>query len=73
MSHRKGPKKDNKKKQWTKDDIQKLGKLAKGNTPTDLIADALGRTPSAIYSKAYQKSITLRPTNKSPYNRRKKK
>ncbi len=72
MSHRKGPKKDNKNKQWTKEDIQKLGKLAKGNTPTGLIADALGRTPSAIYSKAYQKNITLKPTNKPPYNRRKK-
>lgn len=50
-----------------------MKKMAKGNTPTPLIADALGRTSSAIYNKAQEQNLSLQPTNKSPYNRRKKK
>jgi len=72
MTHRKGPKQNNQNKEWENRDLQTLKKMAKGNTPTPLIADALGRTPQAIYSKASEKGVSLKPTNKSPYNRRKK-
>ncbi len=63
----------NKGKSWTKNDIQKLKKLVKGNTPTGLIAYELGRTESGVRSKASELGISLKPVNKSPYNRRKKK
>jgi hypothetical protein len=29
------------------------------------------RTPEAIYSKASQENISLKPTNQSPYDRKK--
>jgi len=58
---------------WDKKDIQKLKKLQKGNTPTGLIAHKLGRSEASVRSKASEKGISLKPTNKSPYNRRKKK
>ena len=71
MSHRKGPRPEREGKQWSDAELAKLTKLANGNTPTPLIADALGRTPAAVYSKAYQEGISLKPTNKPPYSRRK--
>jgi hypothetical protein len=58
-------------KEWTKADINKLEHLAKHNTPTGLIAYELKRTESAIYNVASQEDISLKPTNQSPYNRRK--
>jgi hypothetical protein len=58
-------------KTWTKPQVNKLRELAKYNTPTGLIAYKLQRTPDAIRSKASDKNISLKPTNKSPYNRRK--
>ena len=42
------------------------------NTPTRVIGLKLGRTPEAIYTKASQEDISLKPTNQSPYNRSKK-
>ena len=59
-------------KPWTHTDIAKLRKLAKGNTPTRVIGIKLGRTEDAIYSRASEECITLRPTNQSPDKRRKK-
>ena len=59
-------------KTWSGDDIKKLNQLAKGNTPTRVIGLKLGRTAGAVQSKASQESISLKPTNQSPYNRRKK-
>ena len=59
----------NKGKKWTENDLKKLEQLAKGNTPTDLIAYKLGRTPNSIRSKANEQEISLAPTNKSPYDR----
>jgi hypothetical protein len=59
-------------KDWTKDDVGQLRKLAKGNTPTGLVAYKLGRTEDAVRSKASDENISLKPTNQSPYNRRKK-
>jgi hypothetical protein len=59
-------------KDWTKGDVSQLQKLVKGNTPTGLVAYKLGRTEDAVRSKASNENISLKPTNQSPYNRRKK-
>lgn len=56
---------------WTKQDVQQLKTLARGNTPTGLIAYDLGRSEAAVRSKASEQDISLKPTNQSPYNRRK--
>ena len=62
----------NKGKRWTAKDVQNLKKLAKENTPTRIIGLELGRTEDAIYSKASEEGVSLKPTNQSPYNRKKK-
>jgi hypothetical protein len=59
-------------KDWMSSDVQKLRELARGNTPTGLIAYKLGRSEDAVRSKASNEEISLKPVNKSPYNRRKK-
>jgi hypothetical protein len=59
-------------KEWTQKDINVLKKLVKQNTPTGLIAYELERSKVAIYQKASEENISLKPTNQSPYNRRKK-
>lgn len=58
--------------QWTNTEVAKLQKLAKGNTPTGLIAHDLGRSEAAVRSKASEQNVSLKPTNQSPYNRTKK-
>lgn len=60
-------------KKWTAQEVKKLKSLANGNTPTGLIAHQLGRTEPAVYSKASEEGVSLKPTNQSPYNRRKTK
>lgn len=72
MTHRKGPKPNHKGEEWTESQVNRLKSMAKGNTPTPLIADALGRTIDAIRSRASDENISLKPTNKSPYNRQRK-
>jgi hypothetical protein len=59
-------------KDWSRDDLKQLEKLADGNTPTGLIAHKMGRTESAVRNKASEEDISLKPTNQSPYNRRPK-
>ena len=59
-------------KSWTQTDVSQLRTLAKQNTPTRVIGLKLGRTEDAVRTKAADKSISLKPTNQSPYNRRKK-
>lgn len=59
-------------KQWTSSEINTLKKLVKQNTPTPLIAYKLKRTTNAVYQKASEQDISLKPTNQSPYNRRNK-
>ena len=61
----------NHRKEWTKPQERKLEKLAEGNTPTRLIAWELGRTEAAVRQKASENDVSLKPTNQSPYNRRK--
>ncbi len=58
-------------KQWTPQEEQKLAQLAHGNTPTRVIGLKLGRPEGGVRSKASELDISLRPTNQSPYNRRK--
>ncbi len=58
-------------KQWSKGDVSELHKLAKGNTPTRVIGLKLGRTAGAVPSKASSVGVSLKPTNQSPYNRKK--
>lgn len=70
MTHRKGSQTDHKGEPWTKPQVERLENLAERNTPTGLIADVLGRTEDAIRSKASEENVSLKPVNKSPYNRR---
>jgi len=73
---RKGPRKAHPKykrhagEPWETGEIRELKSLAKGNTPTGVISLKLGRPPAAIRSKAQREGISLRPANRSPYNRR---
>jgi len=60
-------------KPWTTEDVRELKALAKENTPTRVIALKLSRTEGAVYSKAQAEGVSLKPTNRSPYNRRAKK
>jgi len=58
-------------KQWTSSEIRELEQFAKKNMPTRVIGLKLGRTENSIRSKAFEKNISLKPTNQSPYNRKK--
>jgi len=60
-------------KPWTGQEVNKLEKLVKENTPTGVISLKLGRTENAIYSKASELDISLKPTNQSPYGNKSKK
>lgn len=58
-------------RRWTPSEIKQLRQLAQENTPTRVIGLKLGRTEAGVRSKAGEKSVSLKPTNQSPYNRRK--
>lgn len=55
---------------WTAVDDAMLRKLIRQNTPTRVIALKMGRTEFAIYARASQLGLSLKPTNQAPYNRR---
>ncbi len=59
-------------KAWTPTDVKQLKQLAKENTPTRVAGLKLGRTPSAVQSKASSLRVSLKPTNQSPNKGRKK-
>lgn len=59
-------------KSWTPSDVQNLRELAGGNTPTRVIGLKMQRTEDAVRGKASEENISLKPTNQSPYNRRKR-
>lgn len=63
---------ENQGKEWTKEQENLLVKLAKGDTPTGLIAYKEKRSEASIYNKAQELGVTLDPVNKSPYNRHNK-
>jgi hypothetical protein len=49
-----------------------MRRLAKNITPTGVISLKMGRTETAVRGKAQREGISLRPLNRSPYNRRAK-
>ncbi|HOX07052.1 MAG TPA: hypothetical protein PK280_11680 [Planctomycetota bacterium] len=58
-------------KNWTSSDVKQLRQLANQNTPTRVIGLKLGRTPGAVQNKASDEGVSLKPTNQSPYGRKK--
>ena len=58
-------------KAWTPIETKSLKTLASGNTPTRVIGLKLGRSESAVYSKASEQGVSLSPTNQSPYGTKK--
>jgi hypothetical protein len=58
-------------KDWSSTDRAALRELARQNTPTRVIGLKLGRTEAGVRSKAAELGVSLKPTNQSPYNRRK--
>lgn len=59
-------------KEWTPQEDKKLKELAKANTPTRVIGLKLGRPEGGVRAKASELKVSLKPTNQSPYNRKKK-
>lgn len=57
MGNRKG-------KEWSTSEVNKLKEYAKQGKSTPTIASKLGRTENAIYSKASEKHISLKPKDK---------
>jgi hypothetical protein len=57
---------------WTSAEVRRLKALAKANTPTGILSLKLQRPPAAVRSKAQRERISLRPINRSPYDRRKR-
>lgn len=58
-------------KHWTPKEVVRLSQLAKQNTPTRVISLKLGRPENGVRAKAGELGVSLRPTNQSPYNRKK--
>jgi len=58
-------------KPWTASETKQLSQLAFKNTPTRVIGLKLGRPEGGVRSKASELGVSLRPTNQSPYNRKK--
>jgi hypothetical protein len=59
-------------KHWSNQDVRQLKTLAGQNTPTRVIGLKMGRSPEAVYAKASEKHVSLKPTNQSPYGTKKK-
>jgi hypothetical protein len=59
-------------KPWTPAQEGQLKKLVKENTPTRVIGLKLGRPVGGVRGKASSLGVSLKPTNQSPYNRKKK-
>lgn len=56
-------------KAWTGAAQAQLRSLAAHNTPTRVIGLKLGRSESAVRSKAADLHVSLKPTNQSPYGK----
>ncbi|MHA6347022.1 hypothetical protein [Roseivivax sp. CAU 1761] len=54
---------------WSDAEVQTLRDLAAENTPTRVIGLKLGRTEDAVYAKASEEGISLKPSNQSLYSR----
>ena len=58
-------------KPWTPAQDAQLRREAAGNTPTRVIELHMGRSEDSVRSHASDLGVSLKPTNQSPYNRRK--
>jgi hypothetical protein len=58
-------------KGWSSREVSQLKTLARQNTPTRVIGFKLGRTEGAVRTKAAETGVSLKPTNQSPYTRKK--
>ena len=58
-------------KHWTRDQIRTLKEGAATNTPSRVIGLKTGHPVAGVYAKASELGVGLKPTNQSPYNRRK--
>jgi hypothetical protein len=56
---------------WTPAQNRELRQLARQNTQTRVIGLKLERSPAAVYDQASKMGVSLKPTNQSPYNRKK--
>lgn len=54
-------------KEWKPSDVRQLRELAAGNTPTRVMGLKLGRTETAVRTRASDEGISLKPTNQKPY------
>jgi hypothetical protein len=54
---------------WSAADLAALRQLVRANTPTGVISLKIVRSETSIRSKARRSGISLRPANRSPYNR----
>ena len=59
-------------KHWTGAHDKQLRQLIRQNTPTRVMGLKLDRTPGAVQQRANDLGLSTKPTNQSPYNRRKK-
>ena len=59
-------------KRWTPTQVRQLRELARQNTPTRVIGLKLGRTESAVRTKASEKGVSLKSKSQASYFRRKK-
>jgi hypothetical protein len=59
-------------KPWSAKEVQKLKKEIRENTPGRVAGLKHGRSPGAVQQKANELGLSMKPTNQSPYNRRKK-
>lgn len=57
-------------KAWTSGESKELRQLIKENTPTRVMSLKLGRTPGAVQQHANDLGLSTKPTNQSPYNRK---
>ncbi|MCA9281069.1 MAG: hypothetical protein H6812_10615 [Phycisphaeraceae bacterium] len=57
----------------TKAVVSEVKRLAKANTPTRVIGIKIQRTEASVRNIAGKEGISLKPTNQSPYNRKKAK
>lgn len=59
-------------KRWSKSDVQQLRREIKENTPTRVMGLHLERSPEAVQAKANELGLSTKPTNQSPYGKRRK-
>ena len=58
-------------KPWTPAADRQLREEVRHNTPTRVIGVHLRRTEGAIYNRAAEIGVSVKPTNQSPYGKKK--